>query len=101
MNTPSPDKLRLLVRVGVFVVLALLGRLVFPVVLQPFGDALVVSALSTFATAAVAHFVVVRGWESGKAADCGLGWPRGSGRELAIGVAGGTGSAALIVCIAL
>jgi membrane protease YdiL (CAAX protease family) len=101
MNTPSPDKLRLLVRVGVFVVLALLGRLVFPVVLQPFGGVLVVSALSTFATAAVANFVVVRGWENGKAADCGLGWSRGSGRELAIGVAGGAGSVALIVCIAL
>lgn len=101
MTTASPDKLRLLVRVGVFVVLALLGRLVFPVVLEPFRDVLVVSALSTFATAAVANFVVVRGWENGKAADCGLSWSRGSGRELAAGVAGGAGSVALLVGLAL
>ena len=52
-TTPArfdPDKLRLLVRVGVFVLLVILGRWVFPVLMQPFGGSLVVSALSAFAT---------------------------------------------------
>jgi CAAX protease family protein len=101
LNTPSakfgPEQLRFVVRVGVFTVLALTGRLVFPILLDPLGSLLMVSALSTFLTAAVANFVVVRGWENGKAADCGMGWLPGSGRNLAYGLAGGAGGATLIV----
>ena len=93
----SPQQLRFLVRVGVFVILALAGRMAFPLLLEPVGSLLAVSALSTFLAAATANFVVVRGWEHGKAADCGMGWPAGSGRELAYGLAGGAGGAALIV----
>ncbi len=98
----NPDQLRFLVRVSVFVALALTGRLVFPLLLDPLGNLLMVSALSTFMTAAVANLVVVRGWENGKAADCGMGWLAGSsGRELVYGLVGGAGGAALIVGIAL
>ena len=93
----SPQQLRFLVRVGVFVILALAGRMAFPLLLEPVGSLLAVSALSTFLTATTANFVVVRGWEHGKAADCGMGWPAGSGRDLAYGLAGGAGGAALIV----
>jgi uncharacterized membrane protein YGL010W len=70
----DPDKLRLLVRVGVFVLLVILGRMVFPVLMQPFGGLLVVSALSAFATGALANAVVARGWERGQLSDFGLGW---------------------------
>lgn len=97
----NPDQLRFLVRVSIFVALALMGRLVFPLLLDPLGNLLMVSALSTFMTAAVANLVVVRGWENGKASDCGLGWLPGSARDLAYGLAGGAGGAALIVGIAL
>lgn len=98
----SVEQLRYLVRVGVFIVLASVGRLVFPLLLDPLGNLLMVSALSTFMTAAVANLVVVRGWENGKAADCGMGWLAGSStRELAYGLAGGAGGAASIVGIAL
>lgn len=68
-TTPArfdPDKLRLLVRVGVFVLLVILGRMVFPMLMQPFGGLLVVSALSAFATGALANAVVARGWERGR-----------------------------------
>ena len=103
-TTPArfdPDKLRLLVRVGVFVLLVILGRMVFPVLMQPFGGLLVVSALSAFATGALANAVVARGWERGQPSDFGLGWAPASGRELAIGIALGAGGAALIVMVAL
>jgi len=103
-TTPArfdPDKVRLLVRVGVFVLLVILGRMVFPVLMQPFGGLLVVSALSAFATGAMANALVARGWERGQLSDFGLGWTPASGRELATGIAGGAGGAVLIVMVAL
>ena len=93
----SPEQLRFLVRVGVFLVLILAGRMVFPVLLQTAGNPLMASALSSFLTAATANFVVVRGWERGKAADCGLDWTARTGRDLVCGLIGGAGSASLIV----
>jgi len=99
--TLDPDKLRLLVRVGVFVLLVIVGRIVFPMLMQPFGGLLVVSALSAFATGALANAVVARGWERGQLSDFGLGWAPASWRELATGIACGAGGAALIVVIAL
>src|SRR5579862_6033955 len=103
-TTPArfdPDKLRLLVRVGVFVLLVILGRTVFPVVRQPFGGLLVVSALSAFATGALANAVVARGWERGQLSDFGLDWRPASARDLATGIACGAGGAVLIVIVAL
>jgi membrane protease YdiL (CAAX protease family) len=97
----DPDKLRLLVRVGVFVLLVILGKTVFPALMQPFGGPLVVSALSAFATGALANAVVARGWERGQLSDFGLGWTPASGRELATGIACGTVGAALIVVVAV
>jgi len=93
----KPDQLRLLVRVVVFVALAVLARLVFPALLQPFGDPLVVAALSSFAAGALANGLLARGWESGKPSEFGLGWSRDSLRDLASGIAGGFGGAAVIV----
>jgi hypothetical protein len=75
--------------------------LVFPMLMQPFGGLLVVSALSTFATGALANALVARGWERGQLSDFGLGWTPVSGRELATGIAGGAGGAVLIVMVAL
>jgi membrane protease YdiL (CAAX protease family) len=75
--------------------------MVFPVLMQPFGGLLVVSALSAFATGALANALVARGWERGQLSDFGLGWTPVSGRELATGIAGGAGGAVLIVMIAV
>ncbi len=97
----NPDKLRLLVRVGVFILLVIVGRFVFPMIMQPFGGLLVVSALSAFATGALANAVVARGWERGQLSDFGLGWDAASGREFMTGIALGAGSAALIVLVAV
>ena len=97
----DPKNLRLLVRVGVFVLLVIVGRIAFPVLMQPFGGALVVSALSIFATGALANAVMARGWERGQLADFGLGWAPAAGRELATGIGCGAGGAVLIVVVAL
>ena len=109
MNAPAqtnpakfdPERLRLLVRVGVFVLLAVLGQLIFPVLMQPFGGLLVVSALSAFATGALANAVVARGWERGQLADFGLAWESRSAREFLTGIACGAGGAVLIMIVAL
>lgn len=109
MNAPAqttpakfdPDRLRLLVRVSVFVLLVVLGRLVFPPLMQPFGGLLVVSALSAFATGALANAVMARGWERGQISDFGLAWDSASAREFATGIACGAGGAVLITIVAL
>ncbi|MEO8050634.1 MAG: type II CAAX endopeptidase family protein [Acidobacteriota bacterium] len=103
-TTPArfdPDGLRLLVRVAVFVLLVILGRMVFPALMQPFGGLLVVSALSAFSTGALANAVVARGWERGQLSDFGLGWAPASGRELTTGIVCGASGAVLIVMVAL
>ncbi len=103
-TTPAkfdPDKLRLLVRVGVFVLLVIVGMVVFPWLMQPFGGLLVVSTLSAFATGALANAAMARGWERGQLSDFGLGWTPASGREFATGIALGAGAAALIVLVAV
>jgi hypothetical protein len=109
MNAPAqttpakfdPDRLRLLVRVGVFVLLVVLGQFLFPGLMQPFGGLLVVSALSAFATGALANAVVARGWERGQLADFGLAWEAKSVREFATGIACGAAGAVLIMIVAL
>jgi uncharacterized protein len=97
----TPGHLRLVVRVLIFVALAVLGRLVFPALMLPFGDVLVVAALSSFAAGAVANAVLVRGWGSGKPSEFGLGRSRDAGPEMAAGVAAGVGGATLIVGVSL
>jgi membrane protease YdiL (CAAX protease family) len=97
----DPDKIRLLVRLGVFVGLVIVGRIVFPFLMQPFGGLLVVSALSAFATGTLANAAVARGWERGQLSDFGLAWTPVSARELATGIACGAGAAALIAVTGL
>jgi uncharacterized protein len=100
METPG-DRLRLAVRVGVFVLLVVLGQFIFPGLMQPFGGLLVVSALSTFATGALANAVVARGWEHGRLSDFGLAWEPVSAREFFTGIACGAGGAVSIMIVAL
>ena len=84
-----PDKQGLILRVGLYILLAWMGLLVFPAVLLPLGGIVVTSTLSAFAAAAVANAVVVRIYERGRLADVGLGWSPSSGREFLTGVGGG------------
>jgi membrane protease YdiL (CAAX protease family) len=104
--TPAPapeDRLNLaihvVVRVGVFALLAWLGMLLFPWLMFPLAGLLVTSALGTFAAAAVANAVSVRAFEHGALADMGLAWTPQSGRELLAGA--GMGAVAGILMLSL
>jgi uncharacterized protein len=94
-----PDKQGLVLRVGLYVLLAWMGLLLFPGILLPLGGILVTSTLSTFAAAAVANAVVVRIYERGRLADVGLAGTASAGREFLRGAAGGIGAVMCVVLI--
>lgn len=99
MESSGTNKyLAVVLRVGIFVLLALLGYFIFPVVMQFFGvPVLVLAALSTFAAAAVANAVVLRIYERAMLADIGLGWSAASRRNLLLGILGGVGAGVVVL----
>jgi hypothetical protein len=94
-----PDKQGLILRVGLYILLAWIGLLLFPAVMLPLGGIVVTSTLSTFAAAAVANAVVVRIYERGRLADVGLGGSPSSGREFLTGTAAGVAAVVCVVAI--
>jgi len=94
-----PDKQGLILRVGLYVLLAWLGLLLLPPIMLPLGGIVVTSTLSTFAAAAVANAVVVRIYERGRLADVGLGGSPSSGREFLTGLASGVAAVVCVVAI--
>lgn len=96
-----PDKQGLILRVGLYILLAWMGLLVFPALLLPLGGIVVASTLSAFAAAAVANAVVVRVYERGRLADVGLGGIPSSGREFLTGLASGVLAALCVVGVPL
>jgi membrane protease YdiL (CAAX protease family) len=102
VNDPAlPDKQGLILRVGLYILLAWLGLLLLPPIMLPLGGIVVTSTLSTFAAAAVANAVVVRIYERGRLADVGLGGSPSSGREFLTGLAAGVAAAVCVVAIPL
>ncbi len=93
----SPDKVGILLRVGLFVVIGWLGVSLFPLLMLPLAGIVVTSALSVFAAAAVANAITVRVYERGRLSDLGLGWTNTSLREFLFGLAGGGGAAVVIL----
>ncbi len=85
-------------RAGVFALIAILGYVIFPVVMAAFGTPILVTAtLGTFAAAAVANVVVLRIYERGQLTDIGLGWTAASRRNLSLGLLGGIGAALIVI----
>jgi hypothetical protein len=93
-----PDKQGLILRVGLYILLAWIGLLLFPAILLPLGGIVVTSTLSTFAAAAVANAVVVRIYERGRLADVGLSGSSSAGREFLTGTAAGM---VAVLCVVL
>jgi membrane protease YdiL (CAAX protease family) len=93
-----PDKQGILLRVGLYLLFAFMGVLLFPVILQPLGIILM-TTLSTFAAAAVANAVVVRIYERGRLSDVGLGWSLSSGREFLTGTGTGVAAAMFVILV--
>lgn len=96
--TDKQKYIALLVRLGIFIVIASLGYVIFPAIMSFFGvPILVIAALGTFATAAVANAILLRIYERGQLADIGMGWTQASRRNLAWGVLGGAGAAIVVL----
>jgi membrane protease YdiL (CAAX protease family) len=97
-STQKQKNLGVLLRVGIFALIAILGNyFIFPIIIALIGvPVLVVSALGTFAAAAVANAIVLRIYERGQLSDIGLQWTAASRRNLGFGIIGGV-CAALVV----
>ncbi|MBI1895075.1 MAG: CPBP family intramembrane metalloprotease [Acidobacteria bacterium] len=93
--------LGIVLKLGLYIFIAIIGLLLFPVILAPLAGYLVTAALGTFAAAAVANAVVVRIFDRGTLADIGLHWTAGSLRNLGFGVLGGVGAALAVLGVAL
>ncbi len=87
----------MLLRVGVFALIAILGYYIFPWAMIFVGSPFVIAALSTFAAAGVANAIVLRIYERGQLADIGLGWTAASRRNLALGILGGCGAGVVVL----
>lgn len=90
----------LALKVGVYVVLGLLGVFLFAQVLMFVGgDAwyLLASVLGVFAAATVANAVGMWIYERGRLADIGFAWNSASVRNLLLGLGGGIVGAALVL----
>jgi membrane protease YdiL (CAAX protease family) len=95
--------LGILLRVGVFALIAALGYyFVFPLIIAFLGaPVLVISTLGTFAAAAVANTLALRIYERGRLSDIGLGWSAASRRNLSLGMLGGIGAALAVIVLPL
>ncbi|MFB3778454.1 MAG: lysostaphin resistance A-like protein [Bryobacteraceae bacterium] len=85
------------VRVGLYVVLGVLGMYLFGWGLSALGSYLVAAAVGGFLAAATANALLMRIFERSHLANIGLAWNACSVRNLLIGLAGGTGSAVLVL----
>jgi membrane protease YdiL (CAAX protease family) len=95
----DPKILNIVLRVGVFVFLAIVGQAVFGwllwQVLEP--RIFVVSAMATFAAAGAANALAMRIWENGNLLDVGFAWNAAAVRNLLLGLAGGIVAALVVV----
>jgi CAAX protease family protein len=99
--TPNPRNPvpGVLLRVGVFALIAMIGYVIFPVFINFLLPVIsIVAALGSFSAAAVANSITLRIYERGQLVDIGLGWSAASRRNLSLGLLGGIG-AALVVLI--
>jgi membrane protease YdiL (CAAX protease family) len=97
----SSERLSVLLRVGLFVLIAWSGMILFPWLIAGITGDFIGSALSTFAAAAVANAILVRIYEHGQLSGIGLGWTETSARELLTGMAAAAAAAVAIVAAAL
>ena len=97
--TPPTDKIGIALRVGVFVLLAILGLIVYPSVLHQLAGMLITAALGVFAAAATANTITLRIFERATLPAIGMGWSGGSSRNLALGLLGGVAAAAFVLLV--
>src|SRR5690242_1788408 len=92
------DQLGVVLKVGLYVFLAILGLMFFPgLILSAGAGVMIASVLGTFSASAVANAVTIRVFERGRLADIGMGWPPGSARNLVVGIVAGIAAALLVL----
>jgi uncharacterized protein len=91
----------ILLRLGFFFFLEILGVQIFGVVLHETFGYLTAAALGTFLAAAVANAIVIRIYERGRMNTIGMGWSSASRRHLGLGVAGGVVAALAVLFMPL
>lgn len=94
---PKVDKLAILLRLVVYVFLAVAGMTIFPVLMFPIAGYLITAALATFASAAVANSIALRIWENGQMTAIGIGWTIESRRNLLIGIGAGVAAGVVVL----
>jgi len=94
-----PDKIGILLRVGLFILIGYMGMSLFPWLMLPIAGLVVTAAMATFASAAVANAIVVRIYERGRLSDLGLAWGSTSFREFFLGMGLAAGAAVTIVIV--
>jgi membrane protease YdiL (CAAX protease family) len=94
---PKRDPLQILIRVGVYVLLCFITLVVFGGLLSWFENPILAGAGSSLVVGVFANWLVLRIFEQLHVADAGLHLGRASADNLAIGLAGGIGSAALVL----
>jgi len=96
LSDTRKDPIRVAAHVVVYVVLFLAGAMMFGWLLANFGY-MVATVGTTLASAVFANWLSLRIFEARPLVDAGLRWNRASAANLAIGLAGGIGSATLVL----
>jgi len=103
-----PDKLAILLRVGIFVFLAIVCQMVFGTIVHmvattPSGQAneflFVGSVMAVFASAAISNGVALRIYEGSRMTRVGLGWSHGARQTLFAGIGMGAVAAAVVILL--
>ncbi len=101
----SPEAIRVIVRVVLFVAITYLGMAGFPRLIRTIQGAaapvLLVATMTTFGSGVLANALLARMYEQGKLSSIGLAWAKRSGREFIFGVLGGAAAALVILLAAL
>jgi hypothetical protein len=101
MDSGAANFRSVLVRLAVYMIVGYTGLIVFSPLFYALTDTLLAAVLATFAAAAAANSLALRIYERRTLAAVGLGWNRESARHLALGLAGGLGTAIIVVGIPL
>jgi hypothetical protein len=97
LDQSAPNKIGILLRVALFILIGYMGMVLFPWLMLPVAGLVVTAAMATFASAAVANAIVVRIYERGRLSDLGLAWTGTSLREFLLGGGFAAGAAVAIV----
>ncbi|HEY3744350.1 MAG TPA: type II CAAX endopeptidase family protein [Bryobacteraceae bacterium] len=93
------EMMSLVLRVGLFVLIVLVGANLFPILLIPLADYYAGATLTVFATGSVANAISYRVYERSTLMEAGLEWTIAGRRNLMLGLAMGVGIGALTVIV--